>query len=208
MRWLVVAAALVVGGALVARWLLSADGDHHAARPSAAPSLTPPTATNRAAPVPAPRPTASDPAAIALDRVVARAEAFGGVTTPNGAAGCRTAAKGSDPLDAITSALQAHVPGFTVSDSDEVSGRNQTLCEVDVRARNALGGTVVVSVVSPPLGRGPALEVRQANDRTVVRDVVTFSGRWRVEVGWVAQTGAHLSAAELRALAHDPTLRW
>jgi hypothetical protein len=121
---------------------------------------------------------------------------------------CPIAPSLADAARAVVSALGQQLPEFTLVD---ISGRrdvNGALCELDVRARGALGAMVVVSIVAPPRAHGPALVAARTNDRTTVHDVAVFSGGWRVEAGWVAQTGAQVSVDGLKVVAHDRQLRW
>lgn len=157
-------------------------------------------------------PVAPNPTSDALTRLVSRAESADAVaSTTRGAetkSACPLVPIGSDPARSVAAALSRQLPEFALVDASEHRNPSGTLCELDVRARNPLGAMVVVSIVAPPHGMGPALNVERSNDRTTVRDVAVFSAGWRVEVGVVAQTGAEVDDAGLEAVAHERGLRW
>jgi hypothetical protein len=211
-RWLVSAGALVLAALVVVTVGHDTRPKHRAGAITAAPAApasaeSTPTESTPASIEPTP-PTA---ASRALDRLVVRAESTRPVpisAATEATSTCPVVPTAVAATHAVRSALTKRLPEFTLIDASGRRNPNGTLCELDVRARDILGAMVVVSVVAPPHARGPSHDVAQSNDRTTVRDIAVYSGGWRVEVGWVAQAGAGINSAGLKAVANDRALRW
>ncbi len=196
---------IALGVCVVLVALIVTNAGQHSRRASPVAVKTPQATASGAAPA------TSDPRRDALDRVVYLAEFDGrllnnirsAATTPT----CPASPIGDDPARSVATLLGTQLPGFTVVDSS-VTTNADSFCGLDVRARDATGATVIVSVIAPPHGTGPAFDVERSSDRTTVRDVRVFSGGWQVDVGWVAQSGALASLPGLETVAHDSALRW
>lgn len=197
--------ALLVCVALVAVLVGTAGRDSH--RASSAAIGTSASATT----APAGPQAAPDPAGDALNRVLYLAESAGSLQDTNRSTAtmpaCTATPIGEDPARSVASALGKHLPGFTSVDSS-VTTLLDSFCALNVRARNSLGATVIVTIVAPPHGMGPSFDVERSNDRRTVGDVRVFRGGWQVDVGWVAQAGAPVSLTGVEAVAHDRELRW
>ena len=118
------------------------------------------------------------------------------------------AARSDASVAAAVNALQAAVPGFTLIDAASTRGAHGSLCGLVVRARDALSATVIMTVLAPPDASNASFEISHGNDRTTVVDVGVLRNGWSVQVGWLGQTGAEVTAAELRAAAQDQHLLW
>ena len=201
-----------IGAAGVAALVLSAvPNPGPAARPHLPPALGGP-ATQFAAPA-LPRPvTLPDQVALAakspkrLHDTVSRRGTRGDCPAgPKGTPGPKTAA-----AHAVTAVL----PGYHLVDSGETRDRLGQLCLVQLRAKNADGTIIVMSVVPPGPWPGQhgqetvSLQSRREGiwlTRTV--SDVTATG-WRVDVGAVGEPTVLPTLGQLGALADSRGLQW
>jgi hypothetical protein len=152
----------------------------------------------------------SGPAQLALAQVVVLAESADAlrndylsdreILCPRGPSG--------DWTLGVAGVLKTDLPGFMVDDAATTRGASGTLCGLVVRAHDALGATVIMTVLAPPDASDVPFEISHGNDRTTVVDVGVVTHGWSVQVGWVGQTGNEVTAAQLASAADDERLLW
>ena len=155
----------------------------HRAPVAASPSLPPKPALATSAP--------PGPAQLALAQVVVLAESADQLRDDllsDRSVICPKAPPGG-PAQSVTKVLHTYLPGFTVLDQAVTRGAKGTWCGLQVRARDALGATVVVTILAPPDASDVAFQISHGNDRTTVVDVGAITQGWSVQVGWLGQTG-------------------
>ncbi|MBV9592634.1 MAG: hypothetical protein JO147_02380 [Actinobacteria bacterium] len=154
-----------------------------------------------------------DASAEALNRLVARVESpyrLGDDERPApNVPACPTIPTKGDPVRTMMTALTQQLSGFAARDAANTIDADQTLCAVEVRARDDLGATVVMTAEAPPNVAAPDFSASSSPETgTTARDVVAVVDGWRVEIGWMGPTAAAPAPQKLLAIAHDPTLRW
>jgi hypothetical protein len=172
-----------------------------------------PAANRSATPVPTPPVTSSapsTPAQAALAEVVVLAESADQL--PNDYLSDREVRCPSAGVAAVvaaaTAVLHSALPGYAVTDDATTRGADGTLCGLRVKARDALGATVIMTILSPTDAGNSSFVISHANDRSAVVDVGVIDAGWSVQVGWVGQTGDAITTAPLQAAAADPRLLW
>lgn len=183
------------------------------------------TGTGRSHHAPAPAPAPSD--ASAVDRTMTAEELAVGLvrsqardTAPLGdivRAGvgehtCRLVRTGGPPQARIERTMRRALPEFTVRDVGRILDPNTALCAVTVRAHDAHGTVLVVTVVAPQAparDRTTFTRVDEPSDGRVTAVALhTTPGGWVVRAGTDGPMGDEPRPVDLITLAEDPTLRW
>jgi hypothetical protein len=206
-RFRVVSAVAAVAAGGTAVWLGVHDTTH---RTPTAPASSEPAAAFVRPP---------SPEDVALDMTHAQArdpDTFVDFLRPTTDPGCRIVPIGSrSPVRTVTAVLHRYLPGFVVSDSSRTIDPNTELCALIVRARNAQGSVLVISVLPPMQGTVPGntsvtySRVDHLPTDTVTRVVMerTRDG-WRIRVGTDGPITDKILEDSLESIADDDVLRW
>lgn len=122
--------------------------------------------------------------------------------------------KGQAPVKSALKVIDTTLPGFHLVDSSRLRDTFGELCLLQLRARDAHGTVLVLTVVPPE--RWPGINTQELQSlqsrhegssytRTVSELTVTG---WRVDLGAVGQQARLPNLGELGDIAADPALTW
>lgn len=222
--WVVLAVAIVIGSVVVAvhqtRRSTNAAGARHTSAPIAS-MATSSVPADAGTPAPlATRPTravaaAAGPPSTRADTLAQLAyladfahplqnNLLEEATTP----ACPQIPIGDDPTGRVAAALRAHLRAVVVRDSSVTMNADATLCGLNVRARGARDGSVVVEIVAPPRAAATGLRAQHRSGDRVLRAVTRTTHGWQITIAWAGPSADAPSMAALGAIARDRHLQW
>ena len=126
---------------------------------------------------------------------------------------CALVPLGTSPQQNAAAAISRSLPGYTVRDVSRTIDQFTALCAMSVRAVDAQGSVLVVSVAAPQQATKRSFTQltvgarTQSHDSVSIATALTKSG-WSVTVGVVGPLADEPSSADLQRLSQDPALLW
>jgi hypothetical protein len=126
---------------------------------------------------------------------------------------CALVPAGARPQQNLVQAVHEALPGYSVRDIARTLDQFTAMCTLQMRARDALGSTLVVTIASPARASSNPFDqvtVTSRSDGSALVSVVSNTTRagWIVTVGTIGPDSDQPSSAVMLDLAQDPRLRW